>query len=52
MDIEFFVAWMAFWIGIGLVFWSVERKMDAYRKHVKACKKKGIKHDESMWVPR
>lgn len=43
---------MIFWVGVGLAAWATDRKMDEYRKHVKACKKKGIKHDESMWVTR
>ena len=43
---------MIMWVVFGISCWLTDRKMDAYRKHVKACKKKGIKHDESMWVPR
>lgn len=31
---------------------STRQKMKEYKKHKKACKKRGIKMDESMWVPR
>jgi len=39
-------------IGFLLCAWSSEQKMKEWKKHKKACKKRGIIPDQSMWIPR